>query len=162
MAVQVVFIFHRIFLRRKNLRIEPLEVGCELYTTWKNELITMEMYILKELGFSLYSIMDHPHKYLLYFVKVINGSNELAQTAWNYLNDSMRLNLALHYSAEKIACAAIYLAARKLQFPLPLDHSWLTIMGGDLNSTTIIADSILSLYTMEKVSRIECIRNELD
>lgn len=118
---------------------------------WKNELITMEMYILKELGFSLYSIMDHPHKYLLYFVKVINGSNELAQTAWNYLNDSMRLNISLRYSAEKIACAAIYLAARKLQFPLPTDHSWLKIMGGDLESTRVIADTILSLYSLEKV-----------
>ena len=145
------FIFHRIFLRRQNLRIEPLEVGSYLYTSWKNELITMEMFILKELGFSLYGIMDHPHKYLLYFVKVINGSNELAQTAWNYLNDCMRLNIALRYSAEKIACAAIYLAARKLQFALPSDHSWLSIMGGDIESTKEIADSILSLYSHSKV-----------
>jgi phosphoglycerol transferase MdoB-like AlkP superfamily enzyme len=36
------------------------------------ELTLMERFILKELGFAFYSIIsDHPHKYLLYYVKVL-------------------------------------------------------------------------------------------
>ena len=106
---------------------------------WKNELITIERYILKELGFSIYNIMDHPHKYILYFVKLLNGSNELAQVSWNYLNDSLRLDLNLRYNAEVIACAAIFLAIRKLQLPIPEYPPWWEVMNADLESTSSAA-----------------------
>ena len=79
------------YLKRKNLKLKPLELGGQQYTLWKNELITMERYLLKELGFSMYNSMDHPHKYILYFIKLLGGNNQLAQCSWNYLNDSLRL-----------------------------------------------------------------------
>lgn len=34
------------------------------------DLMMIERYILKELGFAFYNIGDHPHKYILYFIKV--------------------------------------------------------------------------------------------
>ena len=34
------------------------------------ELVMMERYLCKELGYSFYDIMDHPHKYILYYIKV--------------------------------------------------------------------------------------------
>lgn len=131
-----------------------MELGGQQYTAWKNELIMIERYILKELGFSLYNIMDHPHKYILYFVKVLNGSEELANVAWSYLNDSMRLDVSLRFEAQTIACAAIFLAARKIGFPLPEDEDsgvWWEVFGATTEHLDIICEEILGLYHIEKV-----------
>ncbi len=151
--IQVIYIFHRMYLRRKRLNLVALELGGGEYTRWKSELITMEMYVLKELGFALYSVMDHPHKYLLYFIKMLRGDNALAQLAWNYLNDSMRLTLSLQHKAQTIACAAIYLAARKLQFALPqTPQPWWRIMDAELSTVQRICDDILRLYAQPQVT----------
>jgi chromosome condensin MukBEF complex kleisin-like MukF subunit len=75
-----------------------------------------ERHLLKELGFGFYGIMEHPHKYILNYIMEFESSNvALAQRAWNYLNDSLRLDLCLRYRSEVIAAAAIYMAARDLQ-----------------------------------------------
>ena len=80
----------------------------------------IERYLLKELGFSLYNIIDnHPHKYILYFIKLLNGNEELANYSWKCLNDSMRLDISLKYDAPIIACAAIYLASHYIGYVLP-------------------------------------------
>ena len=80
----------------------------------------IERYILKELGFSLYNIIDHhPHKYILYFIKLLNGNEILANYSWKCLNDSMRLDISLKYDAPIIACAAIYLASHYIGYVLP-------------------------------------------
>lgn len=144
---EVIYIFHRIFLRRRGLKIVSLELGGAQYTAWKSELLTMEMYVLKELGFGLYTATDHPHKYLLYFVRMLHGDNALAQLAWNYLNDCARLPTTLRHSAQTVACAAIYLAARKLQVVLPEGgRPWWRIMGADLEAVLQIGEDVLQLY----------------
>ena len=147
----IIFVFHHIYQRRKCLKLKPLELGGVRYTEWKNELITMERYLLKELGFSFYNILDHPHKYILYYVKMLEGSSELSQIAWNYLNDSLRLDLSLRYPAEEIACAAIYMAARKCDFALPDNPPWWSLMMVDKSRLLLICDKILELYHMPKV-----------
>lgn len=50
---------------------------------------------------------------------MVDGSDALAQTSWNYLNDASRLDLCLRFDTRVIACAAMHLAALALQFPLP-------------------------------------------
>jgi cyclin L len=150
----IIFVFHHIYQRRKGLKLKPLELGGVRYTEWKNELITMERYLLKELGFSFYNILDHPHKYILYYVKLLDGTSELSQIAWNYLNDSLRLDLSLRYPAEDIACAAIYMAARKCGFSLPDNPPWWSLMVDDKNRLLLICDRILELYHMPKVTSI--------
>jgi cyclin L len=159
---KIIFGFHHLYAKRNHLNIRPLELGGEQYTVWKNELIMIERYILKELGFSLYNIMDHPHKYILYFIKVLNGNEELANLAWSYLNDSMRLDISLRYEAHIIACGAIYLAARKIGFPLP-EHGpateeqnggvgpWWKIMATSQQDMLSVCSEILSLYHIPKV-----------
>ena len=147
----IIFVFHHIYQRRKCLKLKPLELGGVRYTEWKNELITMERYLLKELGFSFYNILDHPHRYILYYVKMLDGSSELSQIAWNYLNDSLRLDLSLRYPAEEIACAAIYMAARKCNFSLPTNPPWWSLMMVDKDRLLSICDRILELYHMPKV-----------
>ena len=59
---------------------------------WKDELQMSERYILQQLGFTFYNVMDHPHKFILYYVKVLgqdddDNDGQLAQKAWSYLND---------------------------------------------------------------------------
>ena len=148
---EIIFVFHHMYQRRKQLKIKNLELGGPRYNEWKNELITMERYLLKELGFSFYHILDHPHKYILYYVKLLNGTSELAQIAWNYLNDSCRLDLALRYPSKDIACAAIYMAARKNGVSLPEDPPWWSLMTSDKSIILHICEHILELYKMPKI-----------
>jgi hypothetical protein len=152
---EVLFAFHYIYGKRKALALKPMELGGQQYTMWKNELLMVERYILKELGFSLYNIMDHPHKYILYFIKVLNGSEVLANTAWGYLNDSMRLDLSLRFEAQTIACAAIHLAARKNEVVLPHADadggSWWEVFGADTAKMLFCCNEILAMYTHSKV-----------
>jgi hypothetical protein len=44
---------------------------CLSLSSTLSELITMERFLLKELGFSFYNPIEHPHKYLLYYIKVL-------------------------------------------------------------------------------------------
>lgn len=117
-------------------------------------MIMVERVILKELGFSLYNIMDHPHKYILYYIKMLfqeKDAHNIAQTAWNYINDSMRLDLSLRYEAKEIASAAIFLASRMKAFPLPENPSWWDVVGVSYDTLVDISTNILALYDREKV-----------
>lgn len=157
MIREVIFLFYYIFHTRRQIA-EPrtLDIGGPIYTKWKNEIVNMERYILKELGFCLYRIMDHPHKYILYFVKILDGSTELAQVAWNYLNDSMRLDLCLRYQPKVLSATAIYMASRKIGRSLPGEKcAWYTLMGTDLDTMNSIASEIVALYHENKVQWLE-------
>lgn len=116
--------------RQNILRyIYPLPRNGPIYKEWEEELMNMENVILRELGFSLYWIPDsHPHVFLLYFMKVLDLVNNdvvsnnvidgdhhnnqqesemddkkiMSQIAWNYCNDSCRLDLCVRYEAELI------------------------------------------------------------
>ena len=65
-----------------------------------------------------------------------------------------RLDLSLRYEAQVIASAAIFLASRHTQFPLPVDLPWWEVMGTDMDTILVICDSILSLYHIPKVGEI--------
>jgi hypothetical protein len=116
---------------------------------WKQEAIKVEREILSTLGFQVYEVIDHPHSYLLYIIKLIHGSPELAQVAWNYLNDSMRLSLTIRFNSVYIACAAIFLASRKLGFPLPEEEGmeWWSLLKIEKEYLLEIANEIMSLYS---------------
>lgn len=48
-------------------------------------------------------------------LQVLQCEKDMAQKAWNYLNDSLRLDCCVRFKAELVACAAIYMAARDLR-----------------------------------------------
>jgi cyclin L len=77
----------------------------------------------------------------------------LSQAAWNYLNDSFRLDVCLRYSAQAIACAALYLSARKLGFPLPETADWLLVFGTSIDNVNKICEEVMHIYDVEKVKR---------
>ncbi|RYG57085.1 hypothetical protein EON66_01265 [archaeon] len=129
-----------------------------MYRQWKLELIDNERLILKELGFCMYSVAQHPHKYLLNYVAALQGSAELAQSAWNYCNDSLRLNLCVRYPAQCIATAAIFLASLSLQEPLPSNVAWYEVFSTSKADMEDIAEEILSLYERPKIGWLPSMR----
>merc|ERR1719343_1183370 len=102
--------------------------GCDC-AEMKQAIIAVERQMLRDLGFAAATLLEHPHKYVLQFVKSLKRSVdfvvcELAQKAWNFLNDSVRTSLCCAYQPHQIATASIYLAARNLDVKLPEDPPW--------------------------------------
>jgi hypothetical protein len=72
-----------------------------------------ERAILKAIGFDFNS--QHPYRYVVSYVKSLGGSQELLQIAWNWVNDSLKTTLCLHYRPEQIASAAVLLSAKLMR-----------------------------------------------
>ncbi|TFJ83726.1 hypothetical protein NSK_004830 [Nannochloropsis salina CCMP1776] len=142
----VLFVFHHMCRRRRGLGPSLLEVTSVRYHDLREALLMIEKYVLKELGFGFYSIMDHPHKFILYYIKTLDGTPTLAQRAWNYLNDSLRLDCCVRFRAELIACTALYMASRDLGVKLPDDPPWFALFGASLEEMRHVGNVILSLY----------------
>lgn len=62
-----------------------LSVGLQKYAGVKSDIVEVERYILRELGFILH--VDHPHKSVLNYLKVLDAEPRLMQEAWNLTND---------------------------------------------------------------------------
>ena len=146
----VVNVCHALRARRLGREPRPLVLGGALYMRWKEALILTERRILKELGFQVYTgvCRQHAHKFLLYFIKMLGGGGDpvLAQAAWSHCNDSLHRDLCLRHPPEAIACAAIYLAARRTGFALPQHVPWSEVFGTPLPVVEGIAGAILELY----------------
>jgi hypothetical protein len=81
---------HYVFVKRERRAYVALDKSSftkDDYNFWdlKNALVTTERHVLKELGFMVY--VEHPHKYVLSYLKILEGDNKLAQEAWNVVND---------------------------------------------------------------------------
>lgn len=51
----------------------------------KIDLIRTERHLLKEMGFICH--VEHPHKFIISYLKVLAAPSELMQVAWNLAND---------------------------------------------------------------------------
>lgn len=115
-----------------------------------------------------YQVMQHPHKFILYYIEYLKESGmspehadkdkmkALAQHAWAFLNDSMRIDLCLRHDTKQIACAAILIASRhdEVQIPLPAPE-WMQVLGGVQDDIERIADEILELYELQMPSWLD-------
>lgn len=131
--------------------IPLLELPSEKYDTIKKNLLSLELHILKEIGFCLYNLSNHPHKYLLHFIKLLNGNKLIVQKAWNYINDTYKSTLIVNYAPNKIAISAVYLSFKALRFEMPKFKEWSLIFGCSLEEIEEIACLILKIYDIGKV-----------
>ena len=72
------------------------------------------------------------------------------QEAWNLVNDSLRLPICIRFKSTTIACACIYLAARRKGIALPENPPWWDILKAPLANMEEVAREILLLYTLPR------------
>lgn len=154
----VLVVFHRLHMREIHGEdgapcfvgrpVPALDPNGKDFASLKRETLRAERHILRELGFEVAMLLDHPHKYVLRFVAALGceGPSALAQRAWSYLNDSMRTTLCCRFQPEVIAAAGIYLGARSLGMKLPKVPPWWEPLGAELKEVQLAARAILSLY----------------
>ncbi|KAL4151419.1 hypothetical protein PRNP1_008364 [Phytophthora ramorum] len=155
----VVGVFYAMMRRRKWKRAtvsqQLVDLDGATFSQWRMWLIMVERQVLIDLGFSVYNVTEHPHKYVLYYVKVLDGSSELAQQAWGYINDSLRTDLCVRFKAQVIACAAIFLSSRFQAVPLPESPPWYSLFDVDKTQLYAVSVAIMGLYKQEKVEWLE-------
>ncbi|KAM4627785.1 cyclin-L1a isoform 1-T1 [Polymixia lowei] len=145
----VINVFHHLRQIRGKRSASSLILD-QNYINTKNQVIKAERRVLKELGFCVH--VKHPHKIIVMYLQVLEceKNQTLVQTAWNYMNDSLRTNVFVRFQAETIACACIYLAARALQMPLPSRPHWYLLFGASEEEIRDICITTLRLYTRKK------------
>uniref|UniRef100_A0A8C0K060 Cyclin L1 n=2 Tax=Canidae TaxID=9608 RepID=A0A8C0K060_CANLU len=145
----VINVFHHLRQLRGKRTPSPLILD-QNYINTKNQVIKAERRVLKELGFCVH--VKHPHKIIVMYLQVLEceRNQTLVQTAWNYMNDSLRTNVFVRFQPETIACACIYLAARALQIPLPTRPHWFLLFGTTEEEIQEICIETLRLYTRKK------------
>jgi len=138
----------------------------------KEHILSLERSVLSCLGFDFR--VDHPYKYVLRYIKEViawseqtpgvksvkSRQKEIAQVAWNFVNDSLRTTVSVQYDAKKVAIAVIYLAVKFLKVNSLRQHSewWVNLMGNqrpvDVREENalleVISDQILDLYEKKK------------
>jgi hypothetical protein len=156
---EVLSVFYAMLRRRKWKRSTAaqklLDVDSATFGQWRMWLIMVERQVLIDLGFSIYNVAEHPHKFVLYYVKVLDGSPKLAQQAWGYINDSLRTDLCVRYKAQVIACAAIFLASRFQGVALPEHPPWYALFDVEKKQLYAASVAIMELYKQEKVDWLE-------
>ncbi|XP_067012757.1 cyclin-L1 [Anabrus simplex] len=161
----VINVFHHIKQVRGQKTIQPMLLD-QNYIALKNQVIKAERRVLKELGFCVH--VKHPHKLIVMYLQVLGFERHqnLMQLAWNYMNDSLRTDVFVQYQPETVACACIYLTARRLGIPLPRSPSWYAVFRVKEPDIVDICYKILKLYTRPKCNtemlekRIEELRRQ--
>lgn len=102
--------------------IDPTSDTCNQL---KNRTIQMEIEILHTLGYEVQRLLNTPHKFLLMFLKTLKADKHLAETAFNFCNDSFLTSAPLHYPPELLATSCIYLAYRATRQSMPKVAWWL-------------------------------------
>lgn len=134
------------------------------YERVREELITAERRLLKTLGFNLLS--SCPHKIIVNYYHAIvrkldpennvwkeNDNKAVIQVAWNYCNDSLRLDVFLRFSKVAVACACIQLACESLGMLFPRASSgqeWYHLFVDDKYEVAEAMQRIRNLYDNPK------------
>ncbi|XP_039961654.1 cyclin-L1 [Bactrocera neohumeralis] len=158
----VINVFHHIKQVRAQKDIAPMILD-QAYTNLKTQVIKAERRVLKELGFCVH--VKHPHKLIVMYLQVMKYEKheKLMQMSWNFMNDSLRTDVFMRYQPETIACACIYLSARKLVIPLPNNPPWFGIFRVSEDHIVDICYRIMELYMRAKpnVEKLDAAVEEL-
>ena len=74
----------------------------------KTDLIRTERHLLKEMGFICH--VEHPHKFIMSYLKALETPSELMQMAWNLANDRCGLS-------SSVCCPPLLYDRFSLNFP---------------------------------------------
>lgn len=151
-ARQVLIVFHRMECRRENLPIEHLDTSLKKYVDLKADLVRTERHLLKEMGFICH--VEHPHKFISNYLRVLETPAELCQEAWNLANDSLRTTLCVRFKSEVVACGVVYAAARRFQVPLPENPPWWKAFDADKSGIDEVCRVLAHLYSLPKAQYI--------
>ncbi|GLV38229.1 uncharacterized protein CBL_12875 [Carabus blaptoides fortunei] len=156
----VINVFHHVRQVDSKKTLQPMILD-QHYITLKTQVIKAERRVLKELGFCVH--IKHPHKIIVMYLQVLSYEKNLAlmQLAWNYMNDSLRTDAFVRYQPEVIACACIYLTARKLKLPLPRAPAWYLVFGVSELQIKDVCLKILRLYARPKPN-VEALEKKVD
>ena len=135
---EVINVFHRMTCRRHHLGQE--------YEDIKQDLIRTERHALREFGFCIH--VEHPHKFVLNYLRMFELGKDVMQRAWNYANDSLRTSLCVRFRADAVAAACVHLAARTENVGLPEDPPWWSLFQVTEDGLRVMSESILALYEM--------------
>lgn len=104
----IILCFYKIYQARRGLTIAPIDVGGPEYNTWKSELIIIERYILKELGFSFYRLLDeHPYARYQQLKKEISIPEDSDTQVVKFLLIAMRSVVCVQKSSAAIVQASL-------------------------------------------------------
>lgn len=148
-ARDVINVFQHIRQVRQGKPIKPVILDTE-YINLKNNIIKAERRVLKELGFCVH--IKHPHKLIVMYMQLLGFEqhDKFVQMSWNFMNDSLRTDGFVRYQPETIACACIYLSARKLNIPLPKKPAWYEILNVEEDDIRDCCYRIICLYQRSK------------
>ena len=92
------------------------------------------------------------------YAKVLGLENKrrFIQTAWNYMNDSLRSDVFMRFSPESITCACLHLTARQEQIVLPNNPPWFHLANVTEDVMTEIGETILRLDARPRVTNLWC------
>ena len=144
----VVNVFHRMSRRRERKPLTHLEYFSKRYEDVKADLVRVERHMLREFGFCIHA--EHPHKFVLNYLRMMGQNSEMMNAAWKIANDSLRTTLCIRFKADKVAVACIYLAARQLGVVLPEDPPWWDLFDVTRASIEMMCESILAVYELGK------------
>lgn len=141
-------VFDRLQKKRAGKVPNVLDPYGKRYSKWKNVMMKLELNILCDLGYILK--VEHPHKFILNYINVLDAGEKVAQKAWSYLNDSLRIPKIIEIKPEVMACSAIFLAARKLQVKLPDNPAWYELFDATRDEIERVSRMICELYKVPK------------
>ncbi|GAU37835.1 hypothetical protein TSUD_56950 [Trifolium subterraneum] len=124
----------------------------EVYVHQKEIILLAERLVLATLGFDL--SVHHPYKPLVEAMKKFKvAQNELAQAAWNFVNDGLRTSLWLQFKPHHIAAGAIFVAARLLKVKLPSsgEKVWWQEFDVTPHQLEEVSIQILELYEQKRM-----------
>ncbi|KAK8798235.1 hypothetical protein WA588_003320 [Blastocystis sp. NMH] len=148
---RLIRVFHQMYQQRIGEPITELSDTDPIFIRWRSLLLETEKLVLSVFGYHLYGITDHPHRYILFFIKKLECDESVAQRAWNILNDSLQLPLCVQFTANTIACAALYLAAMTLGISLPQRVAWWELFDASLDDIQVITHTMIALYKRQRI-----------
>ncbi|CAJ2659218.1 unnamed protein product [Trifolium pratense] len=142
----VILVSYKIIYKKDPSAVQRIKQK-EVYEQQKELILLAETLVLATLDFDLN--VHLPYKPLVEAIKKFKvGQNELAQAAWNFVNDGLQTSLCLQFKPRHIAAGAIILAAkfRKVELPSDGEKVWWQEFGVTPSQLEELSNQLLELY----------------